>query len=89
MEHEEMNDALGNEIIIGQKYGYSAKDTVFIGIAEKLTKTRVTLKTLSRRAYRYGEEVSWRHEMYPAAPFVSVPSFHLFPINEPNKEPLK
>ncbi len=77
-----MNDALGNEIIIGQKYGYSAKDTVFIGTATNFTATRVTLETIKRRYFRYGEEdMTWGNS-YPPAPTTSVPSFHLFPIKD-------
>jgi hypothetical protein len=77
-----MNDALGNEIVIGQKYGYSAKDTVFVGTAVNFTATRVTLETIKRRFFRYGkEDVTW-HERYPAAKTTSVPSFHLFPIKD-------
>lgn len=77
-----MTDALGNEIVIGQKYGYSAKDTVFIGTAINLTKTRVTLETIKRRYFRYGEEDLTWGKMYPPAPATSVPSFHLFPVKE-------
>ena len=73
-----MNDALDNEIVIGQVYGYSAKDTVFVGRAVNLTKTRVTLETIKRRYFRYGEETSWT---MPAM-ITSVPSWHLFPVKE-------
>lgn len=77
-----MNDALGNEVILGKKYGYSAKDTVFVGVAVNFTRTQVTLATISRRAFRYGkEDLEW-HKRYPPAPTCSVPSFHLFPIVE-------
>jgi hypothetical protein len=77
-----MNDALGNEIVIGQKYGYSAKDTVFIGIAVNFTATRVTLETIKRRCFRYGDEdLSW-HLRYPASKTSSVPSWHLFPVKD-------
>jgi hypothetical protein len=75
-----MNDALGNEVIIGQKYGYSAKDTVFIGNAVKLTKTRVTLETIKRRYFLYGEET--HHSWNTPSLTTSVPSFHLFPIKD-------
>jgi hypothetical protein len=75
-----MNDALGNEIVIGQKYGYSAKDTVFIGIAVNFTATRVTLETIKRRYFVYGEETS--HRWNTPAKTTSVPSWHLFPIKD-------
>jgi hypothetical protein len=77
-----MNDALGNEVMLGQIYGYSAKDTVFIGKAVRFTKTRVTLETIKRRCFRYGEEDLTWHLSYPAALTTSVPSFHLFPVKE-------
>jgi hypothetical protein len=74
-----MKDALDNEIVIGQKYGYSSKDTVFIGKAIRLTKTRVTLETIKRRMFCYGKEsVHWSEP----SPTTSVPSFHLFPVKE-------
>lgn len=77
-----MNDALGNEIVIGQKYGYSAKDTVFIGKAVGFTETRVTLETIKRRYFRYGkEDVAWG-KWYPPAAATSIPSWHLFPIKD-------
>lgn len=75
-----MNDALGNEIVIGQKYGYSAKDTVFIGTVTHLTKTRVTLQTIHRRYFVYGKETHYSFDN--PAPTTSVPSFHLFPIKD-------
>lgn len=81
-----MNDALGNEIVLGQSYGYSAKDTVFLGVAEKFTKTRVTLRTVKRGLFSYGEEGAELLRIFPPAASVSVSSFHLFPI--PNLEAL-
>ena len=75
-----MNDALGNPVLIGQTYGYSAKDTVFIGRVLGLTRTRVTLETIRRRYFRYGtEDLTWGDHFPPAAT-ISVPSFHLFPV---------
>jgi hypothetical protein len=75
-----MNDALGNEVVLGQKYGYSAKDTVFIGRAVGFTKTRVTLETFKRRCFRYGEEDLTWHLRYPPAATTSIPAWHLFPV---------
>jgi hypothetical protein len=77
-----MQDALGNNVIIGNTYGYSAKDTVFVGIVTHFTKTRVTLETINRRFFRYGEEdTKWGGESHPPVKTTSVPSFHLFPVN--------
>lgn len=75
-----MNDALGNPVQTGQVYGYSAKDTVFIGRVLGFTRTRVTLETIRRRYFRYGaEDLTWGTQ-YPPAATTSVPSFHLFPV---------
>ena len=77
-----MNDALGNPVRIGHVYGYSAKDTVFVGRVLAFTRTRVTLETISRRYFRYGvEDLTWGTK-YPPAMTTSVPSFHLFPVQE-------
>lgn len=75
-----MNDALGNEIVIGSLYGYSTTDTVFIGRVRNLSKTRVTLLPIRRRYFLYGEETTrpWLGD----AETVSVASYHLFPIKE-------
>lgn len=79
-----MNDALCNEVVLGNKYGYANTDTVFIGRAISFSKTRVTLVTLSRRMFRYGKEDNSMLDRYPPAPTVSVWSHHLFPIAEKN-----
>lgn len=77
-----MKDALGNEVVLGQKYGYSTTDTVFVGVAEHFTATRVTLLTVNRRMFIYGtEDLTWL-EKYPPARTVSVASYHLFPVND-------
>jgi len=75
-----MNDALGNEIVIGAVYGYSQTDTVFIGRVKNLTAKRVTLTTISRKWFLYGEP--WDRTWAETANTVSVPSYLLFPVSE-------
>ena len=75
-----MNDALNNPIIIGQTYGYSAIDTVCVGIAMHLTNKKVALKAISRRNFRYGDEED--NTSYRALAYVYIQSWHLFPVTE-------
>ena len=79
--NEVMLDALGNKVVLGQKYGYSATDTVFTGTAISFTKSRVTLETLTRRFFIYGEETDhpW---ILSKAKTASIPPYRLFPIRE-------
>jgi hypothetical protein len=55
-----VKDALGNEIVMGQDYGYAAANSgwtrVVTGMAESVTKTgKVTLRVKSLNTYLYGE----------------------------------
>jgi len=75
-----MKDALGNEVIIGNKYGYSTNDTVFVGRAMKFTTSRVTLETIFRKHYLYGKEIDRTYGRI--ADTVSVSSYLLFPVVE-------
>jgi hypothetical protein len=75
-----MQDALGNNVIIGNTYGYSAKDTVFVGIVTHFTKTRVTLETINRRFFRYGEEdTKWGGGISPSCQNNISPILSLVP----------
>lgn len=73
-------DALGNEVIVGHRYGYSTsvngRGSVVIGVAQRLTKQKVTLKIELRREFLYGEEVN----RYHGDQETSVTSYHLFPL---------
>ena len=54
-------DALLNEIVIGQKYGYADNkngiNEVAIGTALKTTETRVTLQIIARYSSAYDSEL--------------------------------
>ena len=78
-----MKDALGNEIVLGNNYGYSTSSSgnamVVIGTAEKLTPQKVAIKVTSRRFFLYAEETdspTYRN----LAEVVHIASFHLFPV---------
>ena len=75
-----MNDALGNEIVIGQRYGYSTASTVVIGRAIRLTALKVTIENEKTRHFLYGEETM--RDWAGHAVTVSVFSWHLFPIKD-------
>ena len=75
------NDALGNPIVIGQKYGYSQQSSgsvmVVTGFVEKIKDLKVTLTEVEERRGLWGEIKN---------PFTfekrkrSVNACHLFPI---------
>lgn len=74
-------DALGNDLVIGQLYGYTQKDGgwthITIGEAVSETEKRVTLNVKARRRYLYDKESPSQFEGKPA---VSVGSHILFPV---------
>lgn len=81
-----MKDALQQDIVIGQAYGYSSSDgswiTVVVGEAVKETPAgKCTLKIVSRRDFLYGQpnHRSWAGK----APIVHIHPCHLFPVTLP------
>lgn len=76
-------DALGNDIIIGAKYGYSStKDgwsSTVIGIATRFTPSgKVTLENISRKRYLYARSSElWGNEKDK----VNINPHILFPVN--------
>jgi hypothetical protein len=77
------NDALGNEIIIGQRYGYSQQSsgsvTIVTGIAEKVKDLKVTLSDVQERKGLWGKiENPFSLESRKR----SVNACHLFPLAE-------
>ena len=81
---ERKYDALSNEIIIGNRYGYSSKDRVFVGIAQKINKSTVTLRAEYSQSFVYGRPFSSYYR--GKSKTVSVYSWHLFPVSKaPNK----
>lgn len=75
------SDALGNMIVLGQRYGYSQQSngTVMIvtGTAEKVNELKVTLSDVQERRGLWGKiEESFKPETRRR----SVNACHLFPI---------
>jgi hypothetical protein len=75
------NDALGNMIVLGQRYGYSQQSngsvTIVTGIAEKVNELKVTLSDVQERRGLWGKiEESFKSETRRR----SVNACHLFPI---------
>lgn len=82
-----MTDALGNDIIIDNLYGYSNRNngilTVIIGTAKKITeKGNVTLNIIHRGSGLYGANVKYDRGSigYHSKPTVSVVSNTIFPL---------
>jgi hypothetical protein len=79
-----MNDALGQPIVFGTKYGYSSSKSgigqVVVGVALRETKTKITLDVISRTVYCYGK-LHEKNEFLPGQS-VSVHSYHLFPVKD-------
>lgn len=78
-----MKDALGNDVVLGDKYGYSTSSSgnamVVVGIARKFTPQKVALEVTNRRFFLYAEETptpTYRN----CADVVHIASFHLFPV---------
>lgn len=76
-----MTDALGNELVLGAKYGYSSRDggwvNTGVGTLESIGEKRVTLHMTEQRSFLYGEicDRSWSTK-----PIVTVQSCILFPL---------
>jgi len=75
------SDALGNMIVLGQRYGYSQQSngtvTIVTGTAEKVNELKVTLSDVQERRGLWGKiEESFKPETRRR----SVNACHLFPI---------
>lgn len=83
-----MTDALGNDIVIGNIYGYSNRSnghvTVVIGTAKNITaKGNITLDIVHRGSAVYQHDIATdteRYKGYHQQPHVSVSSNSLFPL---------
>lgn len=80
-------DALGNPIIIGNKYGWSRSDSgythVAIGYADKLTEKAVTIRVESARECLYDDDPKTMNidGAYPSMKSkVSIKGINLFPV---------
>ena len=78
-----MTDALGNELIMGNKYGYSSRDgswvTTGIGILEAIGASRVTLRIIEHRTFLNGKQTD---RGWTSKPAISVQSCILFPLKD-------
>ncbi|MFW6120577.1 MAG: hypothetical protein ACOC80_06710 [Petrotogales bacterium] len=88
MNKEEVKtDALGNEIVIGNLYGYannkSGINSVWIGRAKKITKNGVTLGIIQHKTGAYDRlEEAKDTRFRKVAKSVNVKSIMLFPVSE-------
>jgi len=76
-------DALGDPIIIGKRYGYSTSSNgrarTVIGLAQKLTSQKVTLKVEKVNNFLYGEPIE---ALWAEAEMVSIRAHLIFPITK-------
>lgn len=83
MDKKHPEDALGQPIKLGAKYGYSINSsgvtTVVTGILEKVTEKKVTLRVETRKRFLYGEPAELH---FTSAGAVSLHPCHLFPIKD-------
>ena len=77
-----MQDALGNDIIIGQRYGYTTGGNgilhVVTGTAAKLTEQKVAIKVDKLTTYVYGKPADG--ERQSTASTRAVYGCNLFPV---------
>lgn len=82
-----MKDALGNDIVIGNFYGYTSTSGGFartvLGTATHLTKKKVAVKVEYTKRFLYGEEIKDHKEAFGInqAEQVAVNGYLLFPVN--------
>ena len=80
-----MVDALGNELVIGNTYGYSSRDgsnvTVTIGTLKSLGQKKASLTVIHSDEHMYG--CKSRYSNPNKANTVSVSPIILFPVNLP------
>ena len=79
----EIYDALGDEIIIGKKYGFTRSKNgiahTVLGEASKITKTgRVSLKVISVKKYCWGKLIENDKKISNVS---SIYPFMLFPVS--------
>ena len=76
-----MTDALGNPLVLGNTYGYAARDgglvNVGIGVLEKINATKATLRLTDKKCFVYGKMTD---EPFNTGNTVSVQGVVLFPV---------
>lgn len=77
-----MKDALGNELIIGQSYGYSRNQngltTVKVGILQKINGSTVSLHVTEAKTALYSRELEGTNKLRA----IAVKANGLFPVDE-------
>lgn len=79
-------DALGDPIVVGQRYGYhtsaSGYSRVTTGVAVRATKSKkMTLEDLTVRRFLYGKLIDFMQSEVPHS--VSINPSFLFPVYKP------
>jgi hypothetical protein len=78
-----MNDALGNPLVVGNKYGYSTRKdgwtSTVVGVLSNIGATKSTLTGVVRREFLYGKATEGWHAH---AKTTSVSPQLLFPVSE-------
>lgn len=79
-----MKDALEQDIVFGQKYGFSTSksgiESVVVGIALRETKSKVRLDVISWTEYMHGCKT--KYDSFLPSQTISVQSYHLFPVKD-------
>ena len=78
-----MKDALGNDLVLGNKYGYASRDGSWVntaaGILEKIGESKATLHVVERHTFLYAKESD---EPWMSGRTVSVQGCMLFPLKD-------
>lgn len=78
-----MKDALGNELIIGHRYGYASRSGAWVntaaGILESIGDSKATIAITERHTFIYGKESD---TPWTSARIASVKGYMLFPLKD-------
>lgn len=78
-----MTDALGNELILGNKYGYASRDGSWVntaaGILESIGSSKATIAITERHTFLYGKKSD---KPWTTGRTVSVQGHMLFPLKD-------
>lgn len=78
-----MKDALGNELIIGNRYGYASRTGAWVntaaGILESIGESKATIAITERHTFIYGKESDKPRISERTA---SVKGYMLFPLKD-------
>ena len=78
-----MKDALGNDLVMGKKYGYASRSgswvNTAVGVLENIGVEKATLHIIERHTFLYGKESD---EPWTTGRTVSVQGCMLFPVKD-------